>query len=35
VTVVAAAGPEGNVQPVRERVRQFVLRPRAAAEASA
>jgi hypothetical protein len=28
LTVIASAGPEGNVQPLRERVRGIVVRPR-------
>jgi hypothetical protein len=35
LTVIAAAGPAGNVVPSRERVRQLARRPRALAEASA
>jgi hypothetical protein len=35
LTVIAAAGPAGNVVPSRERVRQLARRPRALAEVSA
>jgi hypothetical protein len=35
LTVIASAGPAGNVVPSRERVRQLARRPRALAEASA
>jgi hypothetical protein len=34
LTVIAAAGPEGNVQPVREQVRRLALRPRTLAKAA-
>lgn len=34
LTVIAAAGPAGNVQPARERVRRLVMRPQAVPSSS-